>query len=59
MKTVLVFDIETIPDVDGLRKLNEFASDLSDEQVVTAAIEHRVANGQNAFFPLYLQKVVA
>jgi predicted PolB exonuclease-like 3'-5' exonuclease len=59
MKTVLVFDIETIPDVAGLRKLNDFAPDLTDAQVVDAVIEQRAANGQNAFFPHYLQKVVA
>ena len=59
MKTVLVFDIETIPDVAGLRMLNDFASDLTDAQVVDAVIEQRAANGQSAFFPHYLQKVVA
>jgi 3'-5' exonuclease len=59
MKTVLVFDIETIPDVAGLRQLGEFDPGLNDAQVVEQAIATREANGQSAFFPLYLQKVVA
>jgi len=59
MKTVLVFDIETIPDADGLRQLGEYDSGLSDAQVIDQAIATREANGQSTFFPLYLQKVVA
>ena len=59
MKTVLVFDIETIPDADGLRQLGQYDSGLSDAQVIEQAINAREANGQSAFFPLYLQKVVA
>ena len=59
MKTVLVFDIETIPDAQGIRLLNEYPTDLSDAQVVEAATQARLANGQNAFFPLYLHRVVA
>jgi predicted PolB exonuclease-like 3'-5' exonuclease len=59
MKTVLVFDIETIPDAMGLRKLGTYDSGLSDAQVVQMATEQRLANGQSAFSPLYLQKIVA
>ncbi len=59
MKTVLVFDIETIPDAGGLRKLGDYPTNLSDEEVVKQATEQRIANGQNEFFPLHLQKVAA
>lgn len=59
MKTVLVFDIETIPDANGLRQLHGFDKNLSDGQIVELATTQRVNNGQNTFFPLYLQKVVA
>jgi predicted PolB exonuclease-like 3'-5' exonuclease len=59
MKTVLVFDIETIPDAKGLRQLGDYAAGMSDEEVVKVATEQRVANGQSTFFPLYLHKVVA
>ena len=33
MKPVLVFDIETIPDVPGLRQLNSLDASLSDDEV--------------------------
>jgi hypothetical protein len=59
MKTVLVFDIETIPDANGLRQLGEYESGLSDAQVIDQAIATREANGQSTFLPHYLQKVVA
>ena len=59
MKTVLVFDIETIPDADGLRQLHEFEDGLTDMQIVEQATQQRIANGQSTFFPLYLHKVVA
>lgn len=59
MKTILVFDIETIPDAQGLRKLNHFLDSDSDEDVVEKAKAIRLASGQSDFFPLYLQKVIA
>lgn len=59
MKTILVFDIETIPDAKGIRQLGAFDPSLADDQVVELAKQERLANGQNDFFPLYLQKVVA
>ena len=59
MKTVLVFDIETIPDASGLRKLNDYPLSYSDEQVVSSYTAERVANGGNEFLPLHLQKVAA
>jgi hypothetical protein len=59
MKTVLVFDIETIPDADGLRKLGDYSASMSDTEVIEQATAARLANGQSAFFPLYLHQVVA
>ena len=59
MKTVLVFDIETIPDASGLRRLNEFPENYSDEEVVAAFTAERVAKGGNEFLPLHLQRVAA
>lgn len=55
---IFVFDIETIPDVETGRLLNEFEG-LSDEDVVTAMEHLRYQQTGNAFQPLYLQKVVA
>jgi predicted PolB exonuclease-like 3'-5' exonuclease len=55
---VLVFDIETIPDIDGLRLLNPEGHALTDEQVHAAWLQERQAKGQSDFLPLYLQRVL-
>jgi predicted PolB exonuclease-like 3'-5' exonuclease len=55
---VLVFDIETIPDIDGLRLLNPEGRALTDEQVHAAWLQERQAKGQSDFLPLYLQRVL-
>lgn len=56
---VLVFDIETIPDIATARKLHDF-SGLDDGQVVEAmyALQRQKANGSE-FLPHYLQQIVA
>ena len=51
---VLVFDIETIPDVAGLRLLNPCEDPQSDEQVHAAWVQARKDKGQSDFLPLYL-----
>lgn len=58
MKPVLVFDIETIPDVAGLRRLNELPAELSDEEVAELAFQQRRAKSGNDFLPLHLQRIV-
>mgnify|MGYP001077499309 FL=1 len=58
MKPVLVFDIETIPDVAGLRRLNELPPELSDDEVAELAFQQRRAKGGSDFLPLHLQRVV-
>ena len=55
---VLVFDIESIPDVDGLRVLRGAPIDHSDEQVYAGWLEERKAKGQSDFMPLHLQRVL-
>ena len=57
MKPVLVFDIETIPDVDGLRRLHALDSALSDDEVAELAFQQRRAASGNDFLPLHLQRV--
>ena len=54
-----VFDIETVPDITGLRKLKDYA-DLSDEQVAQAAFRLRreKTNGSD-FLPYHLHQEVA
>ena len=55
---VLVFDIETIPDIAGLRALRGEFSGASDADVYGAWLEERKAKGQSDFMPLYLQRIV-
>ena len=58
MMPVLVFDIETIPDVPGLRRLNDLPAELSDDEVAELAFQQRRARTGNDFLPLHLQRVV-
>ncbi len=58
MKPVLVFDIETIPDVAGLRRLNDLPAALSDDEVAELAFQQRRAKTGNDFLQLHLQRVV-
>jgi len=58
MKPVLVFDIETIPDVAGLRRLNDLDGALSDDEVAELAFQQRRAKTGNDFLQLHLQRVV-
>lgn len=55
--SVLVFDIETIPDVDTGRNLHNLT--LSDEDTAQALFALRRAKVGNDFLPHYLQKIVA
>jgi hypothetical protein len=54
---VLVFDIETIPDVAGLRKLNDLPAALSDAEVAELAFQQQRARNGSDFLPHYLQRV--
>lgn len=57
--SVLVFDIETVPDVAGLRLLNDYPASLSDAEVARLAMDERVSQTGSDFLPLYLQKIIA
>jgi predicted PolB exonuclease-like 3'-5' exonuclease len=59
MTPILVFDIETVPDVAGLRKVWNLAPEVSDEAVVDLASQRRRQATGNDFLPHYLQRVVA
>ena len=58
MTPTLVFDIETIPDVAGLRRLHGLGSDISDAEVAELAFQQRRAQNGSDFLPHYLQRVV-
>ncbi|NBT34409.1 MAG: 3'-5' exonuclease [Betaproteobacteria bacterium] len=57
MTPVLVFDLETVPDVAGMRKLGLFPEGLSDADGVIHVQAERHQAGQSTFFPHYLQRV--
>jgi predicted PolB exonuclease-like 3'-5' exonuclease len=59
MTPALVFDIETVPDVDGLRRLHRLPATLSDADVMTWALQQRRAATGNDFLSLHLHRVVA
>lgn len=56
--SILVFDIETIPDIETGRKLYDLDG-LSDKDTASALFALRRAKSGNDFLPHYLQKIVA
>ena len=54
---VLVFDIETIPDVPMLRKLHGLKEDLSEVEVVSHVSEKLKAEKGSDFLPVHLHKI--
>jgi predicted PolB exonuclease-like 3'-5' exonuclease len=59
MTPILVFDLETVPDVAGLRRLHRLPDRLSDEAVVDMASQQRRAQSGSDFLPHYLQRIIA
>lgn len=56
---VLAFDIETIPDIEGGRRLYDLGSDLSDEDVTKVMFNKQRDKSGNEFLPCHLQQVCA
>ncbi len=59
MTPILVFDLETVPDVAGLRRLNPAWSDLPDAQVAEAAFAQRREATGGDFLQHHLHRIVA
>lgn len=59
MTPTLVFDIETIPDVAGLRKLLDLPAETTDEDVARVAFHQRRQHNGSEFLPLHQHRVVA
>jgi 3'-5' exonuclease len=59
MTPILAFDIETVPDIDGIRRLNAIEPSLPDAEVAAWFAQHRRAATGSDFAPHHLQKVVA
>jgi predicted PolB exonuclease-like 3'-5' exonuclease len=58
LNPVLVFDIETVPDIAGLRKLRNVPPDLSDADVAAMAFQLRRQAAGHDFLPLHLHRVI-
>ena len=59
MPPTLVFDIETIPDITGLRRLHGLDAATDDREVADMAmLMRRQQTGGSDFMPLHLQRVV-
>jgi predicted PolB exonuclease-like 3'-5' exonuclease len=57
---ILAFDIETIPDCAGIRKIHDLPAELPDNEVAEVAFQkRRVQSGGSDFLPVHLHRVVA
>ena len=56
---VLVFDIETVPDVAGVRRLKDVDASVPDAQVAAMAFQLRRQAVGHDFLPLHLHRVIA
>ncbi len=59
MTPTLVFDIETIPDTDGLKKLLDLPREMSAEDVANIAFHQRRQHNGSDFLPLQQHRVCA
>jgi hypothetical protein len=59
MTPILAFDIETVPDIAGLRLLHGIDKGVPDRDVAEFAFRERRARTGNDFLPLHLHRVVA
>lgn len=58
MSPVLVFDIETVPDVAGLRKLHGLGAEVADSDVAAMGFQLRRQAAGHDFLPLHLHRVI-
>ena len=56
---ILVFDLETIPDVAGIRRVYDIGAGVADAGVLDWFSQQRRAATGNDFMPIHLQQVVA
>jgi predicted PolB exonuclease-like 3'-5' exonuclease len=59
MTPILVFDIETVPDIAGARRLRTQLSELSDVDFAQRLFDERREKTGSDFLPLHLHRVVA
>jgi predicted PolB exonuclease-like 3'-5' exonuclease len=58
MTPILAFDIETIPDCAGIRRLYDLPDSVPDQEVAEVAFQKRRTQSGNDFLPPHLQRVV-
>ena len=58
MTPILAFDIETIPDCAGIRRLYALPEDLDDREVAEIAFQKRRVQTGSDFLPAYLHRVL-
>jgi predicted PolB exonuclease-like 3'-5' exonuclease len=58
MTPILAFDIETVPDVAGMRRLYELPADLPEREVAELAFQKRRVQTGHDFLPPHLQRVI-
>ena len=58
MTPILVFDIETVPDCAGIRKIYDLPAELTDQDVAEVAFQKRRAQSGNDFLPPHLHRIV-
>lgn len=58
MTPTLAFDIETIPDCAGIRKIYDLPADLADHDVAEIAFQKRRVQTGNDFLPPHLHRIV-
>jgi len=58
MTPVLTFDIETVPDVEGIRRLHGLDAKIADKDVAEMAFQLRRQATGSDFLPLHLHRVV-
>jgi len=59
MLPTLTFDIETVPDIAGIRRLRNYDDGLSDGEIANLAFKERMEKTGSEFLPLHLHQVVA
>ena len=59
MIPILAFDIETVPDAEGIRRVLAFGPELSDAAVVEFALQRRRQASGNDFLPPHMHRVIA
>jgi 3'-5' exonuclease len=59
MSPTLVFDVETVPDTAGIRRLLSLPDDVADADAAEIAFQQRRERTGNDFLPLHLHRVIA